>query len=325
MSKVSVIIPVYKVEAFIERCTRSLMTQTLDDVEYIFVDDASPDRSMDIVRQIISEYPYRDAKIIVHEQNRGLPSARNTGLSIAKGDYIYHCDSDDWLEPVALEKVYYCATENDADFVYCDFYLSFGASERYMRTPNYSSPDDMLRKGFLGGSMKYNVWNKLIKRDIYKDSGVLFPDGYGMGEDMTIIKLSSFAQKISFVHEALYHYVKLNSNAFSNTFSEKHLTDIRYNTDSTVSFLVSRYGEGIVDDIAIFKLGIKLPFLISGGKENYIRWKEWFPETNSFAMKNLSLPFRTRLLQYMAGKGQWWYVRIYQIFLEKIVYGIIYR
>ena len=80
MNKVSVIIPVYKVASFVERCARSLMRQTLSDVEFIFVDDASPDNSMDIVRNVCKEYG-RNVKILVHPENKGLPAARNTGLA----------------------------------------------------------------------------------------------------------------------------------------------------------------------------------------------------------------------------------------------------
>ena len=157
--KISVVIPVYKVENYIERCVRSLMEQTFQDVEFLFVDDASPDRSMEIVRQITSSYK-RNVRFLKHDENRGLPSARNTGLRAAEGEYIYHCDSDDWLEPTMLEKMAGAAMAKDADFVYCDFYLSFAGSERYMPTPDYESSIEALEKGFLAGQMNYHVWNK---------------------------------------------------------------------------------------------------------------------------------------------------------------------
>lgn len=106
--KVSVIVPVYKVEKFIERCAISLFSQTLQDVEFIFVDDASPDNSVQIVQKCIREYPHRESQtvILTHEKNMGLPAARNTGLAVAKGEYIFHCDSDDFVEPDMLEQLY---------------------------------------------------------------------------------------------------------------------------------------------------------------------------------------------------------------------------
>ena len=103
--KISVIIPVYKVAAYIKRCAESLLSQTLSSVEFIFVDDASPDNSIDLLRDLISFFPDRDVKIITHDVNKGLPSARNTGLKEAQGEFIYHCDSDDWVEVDILEKM----------------------------------------------------------------------------------------------------------------------------------------------------------------------------------------------------------------------------
>ena len=164
--KVSVVIPVFKVEQYIERCVRALMEQTLQDVEFLFVDDASPDRSMDIVKRVVSEYD-RTARFLVHETNRGLPAARNTGLEAATGEYIYHCDSDDWPERTLLEKMVTAAEAAGADFAYCDFYLSFAEKERYMHQPSYTDSMELLEKGFLAGKMKYNVWNKLVRRKIY--------------------------------------------------------------------------------------------------------------------------------------------------------------
>ena len=320
--KVSVIIPFYKVAPYIERCAAALMEQTLQDVEYIFVDDASPDESREILARVLAKYPQRNARIITHMHNQGLPAARNTGLAEAKGEYVYHCDSDDWPEVTMLEKMYDAAVRDDADIVYCDFYLTFENGERYMKNPAFTTADDLLRKGFLAGSTKYNVWNKLIRRDLYERSGIRFPAGHGMGEDMTVIMLTTYAKNVAYVPEALYHYVKLNMNAFSNTFSQRHLDDIQFNAGRTLACLQEK---GIPEqDIALFKLNIKLPFLLSGDKGQYKLWKEWYPEADRFAMDNPNLPFRTRLVQWLAGKHQFWAVSLYG-WIIKTLYRIRYR
>lgn len=320
---VSVIIPFFKVAAYIERCATALMEQTLQDVEFLFVDDASPDESRQILERVLAKYPQREARIITHPVNKGLPAARNTGLAEAKGEYIYHCDSDDWSEVTMLEKMYDAARTSDADIVYCDFYLCFETGERYMKNPAFSTADDLLRKGFLAGSAKYNVWNKMIRRSLYEKTGILFPAGHGMGEDMTVIMLTTEAGKVAYVPEALYHYVKLNMNAFSNTFSQRHLDDIRYNAGRTLACLQEK---SIPEqDIALFKLNIKLPFLLSGDKGQYKFWKEWYPEADRYAMANPNLPFRTRLVQWLAGKHQFWAVGLYSWLVNKVYYGIRYR
>lgn len=124
--KVSIIIPVFKVRNFIERCVCSLFEQTLTDIEYIFVDDASPDDSLDILKACLERYPdVRQVKIIGHEKNRGLTAARNTGLRYATGEYIAHCDSDDYADRSMYQKLYDKASETNADLVFCDFYFKY--------------------------------------------------------------------------------------------------------------------------------------------------------------------------------------------------------
>ena len=327
MIKVSVIIPVYNVSAFISCNVRSLLSQTLQEVEYIFVDDASPDNSIEILYDNLDNFPNRkeSVKVIHHKENKGLPAARNTGLTLAQGEYVYHCDSDDWVEPEMLEKMYDAAKSADADIVYCDFFLSFEKNERYMSNPRYETAEDLLKKGFLGGTMKYNVWNKLVRRSLYVDNGIIFPEGHSMGEDMTMIQLAAVADKVAYVPHAFYHYVKLNEGAFSNSYTQKKLDDIRFNVDRTVTFLQEKFGDSLDYEISLFKLSIKLPFLMTGDKKMYMLWKEWYPEADKYACSNKEQPFRTRLLQWMASKGQWWFVNLYYSVFFKFIYGIIYK
>lgn len=325
--KVSVIIPFYRAENFIRRCARSLFGQSLDDVEFIFVDDASPDNSVSVLEDVLKDFPERvsSTRIIRHPANRGVAVARNTGLRAAQGDYIYQCDSDDWMEADMLEKLYKASRANDADIVYCDFFLSFDKNERYMSNPDYDDAKEMLTKGFLGGRMKYNLWNKIIKRSLFIDNDIFFPEDHPMGEDMAVIRLSALAKSIAYVPDALYHYMKQNSEAYSNSYSQKKLADIRYNADLTISFIEGQYGNELEKELALFKLSTKLPFLISDDEKLYKLWQEWYPEANRYADSNKDLPKRTRILQIMASKGQWWYVKLYYRFVYKFIYGIIYR
>lgn len=316
MPEVSVIIPVFKVERFAERCARTLMEQTLQDAEFIFVDDASPDGSMDVIRRVVAEYPHRNVRFLVHPENKGLPAARNTGLKAATGDYIWHCDSDDYPEPEFLEKMYAAARDSNADIVYCDFYLDFDASRKYMPTPDYSGPEQMIKEGFLAGQMKFNVWNKLISRSLYEETGYLFPEGHSMGEDMTIIGIATAAGSCRRVPEALYHYEKTNGNAFSNTFSQRHLDDILFNTRRAISFLDTWDVCDKALFVALFKLNVKLPFLFSGRYDQYKLWREWFPEANAYIRGNRYLPFRTRLVQLFAAAGLWPLVWLYAKSIE---------
>lgn len=327
MVKISVIVPVYKVEDYVGKCVRSLMEQTLDELEFIFVDDCSPDNSMEIVRKTVKEYPERSSwvKIVTHERNRGLPAARNTGLAEATGEFVYHCDSDDWIERDMMESMYAVAKEKNADMVYCDFFLTFVQNERYMHNPTYQTGEDVLKAGYCGGVMKYNVWNKIVRRNVYTDHGIVFPEGHAMGEDMTMIQLTALCGRVSHVEKAFYHYVKMNSNAYSNSAQALHLEDIKFNLARTEKFLAECFGNKYEEYMAYFKLNTKLPFLISDSQEDYRIWSSLYPEANPYIMKNQYLPFRTKLLQWMASKGFFCGVRLYNRLVYSFIYGKIFK
>lgn len=324
--KVSVIIPVYRVEKFIGKCAASLFSQTLDDVEFIFVDDASPDNSMAVLEECIQQYPQRKAQIrmLTHKENKGLPAARNTGLAAASGEYVFHCDSDDFVEPDMLETLYDEAKKKDADIVWCDWYLSFEHNERYMKQPDYATPMEAL-KAMLAGLMKFNVWNKLVRRRLYADNQIAFPAGYAMGEDMTMMLLFAVAGKVAYIPQAFYHYVKLNTEAYSQNFSLNHLESVKHNIQTVELFLHSRLGNGLDLEIACMKLEAKFPFLMSNRKEMYRLWERTYPEANAYILRNHYISRRRRWVQWCAAKRLWFLVRLHGWIVGKLIYGIIYR
>lgn len=322
--RVSIVIPVYKVEKYIERCVRSLMEQTLRDVEFIFVDDASPDRSMAIVRQVVGEYN-RDVKILVHETNKGLPSARNTGLNAASGEFLFHCDSDDWLEPEMLEEMLFTAERENADFVYCDFFLSFGGKERYMSQPAFTDKFDALEQGILTGTMKHNVWNKLVLRRLYVENGIQSPEEHCKGgEDFMVVKLLRMAERTAHVPKALYHYNRTNENAITKKSSERHFNDIKANADEVISFLTA-HPIPHPQYLQFFRLDVKLPFLMERDKEQYSRWKTWYPESNAYIIKNKYQSLRIRVIQLFAKWGFFPLVNLYSWTVDKMYYGLLYK
>lgn len=318
---ITVIIPIYKVEAYVERCVRTLLEQDMPGVEYIFVDDCSPDNSLEKARNAAAKYlvPPEQIKFLRHDVNRGLPAARNTGMKHATGEYIFHCDSDDHLEPDALRKMYEAARHNDADIVYSDWYLTFPGSKRYMKQPAYSNTEDALR-GLLHGTMKYNVWNKLVRRSLYTENHITFPEGHSMGEDMTMIMLFAKARSVAYLPIATYNYVRQNENAFTAQRTEQSYADLLFNASRVIDYLQGTVSE---QDLACFKLNVKFPFLISGQRRDYERWNEWLPEANQFiSISQVSM--RMRILQMAAAKKWYLILKIYYYCLHRIVYGIIY-
>ena len=321
---VSVIVPIFKVRDYIERCAQSLMQQTLSNVEFIFVNDATPDDSVDILRRVLQQYPDRLTKIVEHNHNKGLPSARNTGLKEATGEYIYHCDSDDYIEHSMLEDMYSIARQRNLDIVYCDYYLTFIKNEKLIYNREFQDIEGFVKEGLLGGQIKYNVWNKIIKRSLYVDNTISFPDGHAMGEDMTIIRLASKAHRVGFVPKAYYHYNKTNDNAYSIHVTDRFLNDVKYNVTLTENYLAVQ-GDRFKEDLEFFKINTKLPFLISEDKALHELWRRLWPETNQYILKNPNHSFRIKILELAAMYKCDFVLRVYYKVVHKLVYGIIYK
>lgn len=315
---ISVIIQVYGVERFVEACVRSLMEQTLrEGVEFIFVDDATPDASIDTVRRTVADYPDRAAqvKILTHSRNRGLPSARNTGLEAACGEYVVHIDSDDFAEPQMLEAMLDEARRSGADMVWCDWYLSTDNGERRMPTPDISDAREAMM-AMLGGTMKFNVWNKLTRRSIFTGNALRFPDGYPMGEDMTMIRACARCRMTAHVGRPLYHYRRTNSGAMTQAYSDAHFSQLRHNADLTAGDLAA-LGAITAEETDFFRLQVKFPFLLMDPASRGFRlWREWWPEANRRAAANPYGSRHSRMAQRWAARGWWWPVRLYRMLLK---------
>lgn len=194
-----------------------------------------------------------------------------------------------------------------------------------MPQPHHTDPEACIT-AMLDGSMKFNVWNKLVRRDLYVDHRILFPEGMSMGEDMTMLKLFCHAQRAAHLKGACYHYMQTNSNAFTKTISEKSLAQIKSNVSDVTHYIETKFGqERFRDALQYFKLNMKLPFLISLDYNMYRLWRSWYPESNKWIGKNPSFSMRTRMVQYMALRKQFWLVFLYNYLLIRIVYGVVYR
>ena len=209
--KISVIVPVYKAEAYLCRCVDSLLAQTFLDFEVLLVDDGSPDRS----GEICDEYARKDRRVrVFHKENGGVSSARQCGMDHAQGEYTIHADPDDWVEPTMLEELYKKAKEEDADMVICDFYEERKNKTIYIRQqPSSLDHETVLCELFqqLHGS----CWNKLVRRACYKEFGVRFPEELSYREDLfTNACLTSHQIKVVYLPKGFYHYdTYINQNS----------------------------------------------------------------------------------------------------------------
>jgi len=294
--KISVIVPVYNVENYIERCVRSLFEQTLQEgVEYIFVDDCSPDRSMQVIEAIASEYPERLKHIrIIHQSlNSGSSAARNSGLAIAQGEYIYFADSDDWAEKEMLAVMYQAAKENDADIVRCDYFTSYSTYEIHEKQKDETDPIKCV-KLLLSEQLHGAFWNKLVRKTLYTDHEIVFCDGYW--EDMlAFVQLFYYAKKIVYIPQAFYHYVQYNPYSQGSENLEKKLAEIVNNTNRIIEFLQDK-NLHVEKQIHFIKVAAKQTLLYTCDKSAFRKWLQIYPESNRYIWFYPSLPFHLRMV-----------------------------
>lgn len=217
MYKVSLIVPIYGVERYIRQFAESALGQTYDDMQFVFVNDGTKDRSMEILQELIDE-KYSSLKsriVIINKENGGLPSARKAGLDVAEGEYILFADSDDWLDTDAVMKVMAKAEETDADLIYFDLVKEYGGGKvSYKREREYTAEtkEDYIINIFNYKSHGYTV-TKCFRKRLYTENTIFFPK-YGMHEDIYLMsQIIFYARSLAHLPEALYHYRKDNPDA----------------------------------------------------------------------------------------------------------------
>lgn len=210
--KISVIVPVYNTEKYLKKCLDSIISQNLKDIEIIIVNDCSLDKSLEIIKK----YMRLDKRItlINKEKNEGISSARNSGIKLARGEYILHIDSDDWIEQNYFFEMYNYAIKNNADIVISDFYREFeNGRVVYNIEQGLIGKEKIDKEEVIENICQFKVspciWNKLIKTELYKKNNILFPQGVSIGEDLyVILKLIYFSKNIIKYDKAFLHYIQ---------------------------------------------------------------------------------------------------------------------
>lgn len=208
MSKVSIIIPIYGVEKFIEKCARSLFEQTLSDMEYIFVNDCTQDKSIAILLSVLDEYPQRKSQVrILHnEKNQGQGVTRRRGILAATGDFVIHCDPDDWVELSMYEKMYKKAVQSQSEIVMCDFFKNYSdGREEIMNMANDIHKAQALVNLYTSARMG-TLCGHLVARHIVQDKLLIWPE-WNYTEDLALVfQYVMKANVLASIDEPLYHY-----------------------------------------------------------------------------------------------------------------------
>lgn len=203
--KVSVIIPVYKAEKTIEKCVRSLMEQTLEDIEYIFIDDCGGDRSMEIISEIVKEYPAREpqVKVIKMEHNSGTAEVRKRGVLAASGEYLIHCDSDDWVEPDAYQMMYERCKSDNLDMAISDYWLD---ADEWIRYWGQQFDGHDLIPVLMDNHLSASLWNKMVCTSICQSSNFVFPVESICEDFVFTLQYILRSKRVGFIDKGLYHY-----------------------------------------------------------------------------------------------------------------------
>ena len=217
--KISIILPVYRVENFIEKCVRSLFCQTMvSEMEFIFIDDKSPDGSIAIVEKLAQEFDIKkdQLKIIRHHENKGVSQSRQDGLEAASGEYIIHCDPDDWVETDMYEKLYVEARRGNFDMVICD-YIEAGKEKINVKQDPKEYTSENIIKGITDKSLYGSTWNKLIRREIAQNYS--FIPGITVCEDaLYLFNVLSISLKISYIEGHYYNYRVQNTQSVTKQY-----------------------------------------------------------------------------------------------------------
>ena len=225
---VSILVPIYNVSNFIERCAHSLFQQTFDDIEYVFVNDCTPDDSIEKLQKVLEQYSNRKSfvKIIHHEKNRGLAAARNTAIDNSCGKYIQHVDSDDWIEPNMIERMYEKAQSEQADIVVCDFFNERATSKNIFHDFVPKNQEDYF-SAMISCKCAVFIWNKFFVRRLFDIPECRPVEGLNILEDKQVsTRLYYYAKKIVKIDSAFYHYNKTNINALTVWVGDMHFENI---------------------------------------------------------------------------------------------------
>ena len=240
---ISVIVPVYRVEAYLERCVKSILSQTYKNLEVILVDDGSPDQCP----AICDACAEKDARVkVIHQENKGLSGARNAGIDAASGEYLAFVDSDDYVSPHFIEELYQLLQDTGCAIGQCRF--------------SYVKGDGLVEEGdsafciYRGESLMEQLygpeekatcfvvaWNKLYRAELFKETGIRYPEGRIHEDEATTYRLFHEAKKLAFLDRALYGYYTENGGSITSVFSAKRLQWLTAHEERIVFFKKNGY------------------------------------------------------------------------------------
>lgn len=277
--RVSILMPIYKVEQYLEKTLDSIFTQTYPNIEYVFVNDCSPDQSLQVLINTISKHGVDKDKYVVvnHQQNEGIAVSRTDCIANAKGDYIFFVDSDDWIEKNAVEEMVAATKGGTIDIVGCDFVKDFLSGKTTYHHENYAETcrDNLYR--CLNYDIATVLWKLLIRRKLF-DNFSITPHVDIVEDYIMSVKLYYYAKSFTSIPKAFYHYVQYNQArvSFQTLWSvNMHIKGVKEVEDFCRE-------KGLINDdvehkLLLRKFNIKSNFLTKQ-LLNYQNYEQTFPE-----------------------------------------------
>lgn len=325
---ISVIVPIYKCEAYLRQCVESLIDQTYDDIEIILVDDGSPDACP----AICDEYAAKYANVhVVHKENGGSISARKIGLLKAKGDYVTFVDADDWLDSVYCQQAYALIQEYHPDVIAVTNFYSFqnGEAKRESIGAEYNGlygdvklSDVFTRLFYFDRGFQFgfapSLWSKFIKRELLLEHLVEEPESIRMGDDLAVSLPCLLQAKTVYFSDVCGYYYRQNPTSMTNTFDS--VAPVRLNvlldylqqkTEAYAAFNIKAQ----LSNYAVYMAGFTLVSLIKGSKNvkaDIETFNSLFEHPLLQQGMSGKLALRTRLLFYLAKTKQTWAFRLYR-------------
>jgi len=314
--KVSILVPFYKVEKYVGRCVDSLFSQTYRNIEYIFVNDCTPDKSMDVINEHIKKYGVAEkCKMIIHETNQGISASRNDCLDNMTGDYFLFIDSDDYIDKDMVELLVEAAIKEEADISGCG-YIEEYEDHSVEHPQNYTNDHDEMMRAITLLTIKGVMWKLLVRSTIvteHHDEVRFIPDRNMVDDYLFCCQIFYYAQRFASVDRCMYHWIQYNPNNYTHTtiFAvESQAAAIRKVEEF---YLDKGVYNVVIKELMQRKFISKLPLLIDRECLDVKRWRMLFPESN-YAWKELSFSIGNRFLFELGKFKKFFFFFFFKIF-----------
>ncbi len=300
---VSIVVPVFNAENFIERCAESLFCQTLNNVEFIFVDDCTPDSSISVLEKVIARHPdLKEAIQVIHNaENLKQSGSRRVGLQAATGEYILYVDADDWIEPEMAEQLYLAAKKNRADMVACELILEQKNGRIPLHYPehiiqeNSDFSKETLEEHY---ALFSSLWTKLIRRELLLKNEIILDRNITQFEDTAVVFfLRTTGKNFTRIHGTYYHYELRNEKSISRTMTFEKIMERVSAVEKCKDFLSNhQLTERYQNTLRLLEFTSKMDLVLLPETFRPADWRRIFPESSDLYRTYPNLSRFTRVL-----------------------------